>query len=398
MKRLLAILVIGILAGAGTAARADEMGEAILRGLVRRGIITQTDADAIRADALKEVASAHASAEAPVGAVGGAAAAGQNRTTITGYIQARATFQKNVQPSSNFLVRRARLRISHRTENGRFVLSLDGGQNNTKVRDAYFDWHITPRRNHVAGWTLRSGQFLYPFGAEIERSSADREFPELPAGWSTLFPHTRDQGFNVSRGLSRTTDFDLAITNGRSVRQAGRLQDTDNYKDLIARIHHSLNPRAEASISLYQGQQTVSGMHIDRKRWAVAAHAEDVAGGEARAEYIGARDMALNLGEGDPYGTAPARAWFASYEHPLSNSLSLAARYASFDPDTDNRFRLDGDGEIRSWGIAAIQDVDDHIRLTVAWESPKLTLYDRALQQGRSRTDDLLTLQGQYRF
>src|SRR5262249_25750887 len=141
------------------------------------------------------------------------------------------------------------------------ALSLDGGQNSVTVKDAYFDWFITPTEGQKQGWTLRSGQFFRPFGYEIERGAPDREFPERPAGWAVLFPGNRDQGFDASVGLTPSTLFNVAIVNGNGTSTTTTpFKDIDNHKDLIARVRQSLfSPRMDIALSGYWGKQTAAG-------------------------------------------------------------------------------------------------------------------------------------------
>jgi hypothetical protein len=69
-----------------------------------------------------------------------------------------------------------------------------------------------------------------------------------------------------------------------------------------------------------------------------------------------------------------------------------------FDPDTGDHLRLGGDGEIKTWGLVGIQQVGDNIRLSLAWERPRATTYDKASKTGKNQNKDAVTFQGQYRF
>jgi hypothetical protein len=56
------------------------------------------------------------------------------------------------------------------------------------VNDAFVEFYLT------RGFTLRAGQFVKPFGFDVPRSSADREFPERGMFAGYFFPGQRDRG------------------------------------------------------------------------------------------------------------------------------------------------------------------------------------------------------------
>jgi len=359
------------------------------------------------------------------------------RTTVSGYVQARATYQDQAVPESNLFVRRARLNLRHSFDRGRFALSFDGGQNTVTVKDAYMDLLLTKNDGQRQGLTLRSGQFFRPFGFEIERGAPDREFPERPTGWGVLFPGNRDQGFDLSVGVTPSLILNAAVVNGGGTSTSTlSFRDPDDHKDVMARVRYSLfSPRIDLAASVYVGQQTIAGtpavaaqtgfldsngngvkdpgeatvvsvpgkaaiapIEGDRNRWGFAANVYDLLGGTLRAELVGARDLTKNLGTGPSQKTAPARAWYASYVHPLGKAWGLGARYDEFDPDTNDTIRPDGDGEQDTLGALAMRQVGDQIRLTLTWERPWLTAYDKAAKQSSKTHHDLWTLQAQYRF
>jgi hypothetical protein len=305
------------------------------------------------------------------------------------------------------------------------------------VKDAYFDWFITPNEDQKQGWNLRSGQFLRPFGFEVERSSSDREFPERPSAWQALFPGNRDQGFDLSVGLGPATTFNAAVVNGNGTSTTNLpFRDTDNHKDLMARVRHSLfTPRVDLAASIYQGEQTVEGAAAmpaqlgfvdangngtrdegeqtvvisparpagaavtgDRDRWSLAANVYDLGGGTLRAEYLSGKELTHNLGTGPSRGTATVRGWYALYTHPVGKDYTVGVRYDEYDPDIGNRLRLGGDGEVKTLGLVAFRQVGDNIRYTLAWERPRVTTYDRAAGASLKQNNDTLTFQGQYRF
>jgi hypothetical protein len=359
------------------------------------------------------------------------------RTTVTGYVQARATEQDAALPESNLFVRRARLNLRHGFDHGRFALSFDGGQNTVTVKDAYFDVFVTKSRGQQQGLTLRSGQFFRPFGLELERASPDREFPERPVGWGVLFPGNRDQGFDLSLGLTAAATVNVAIVNGGGTSTSTlSFKDADGHKDVMARLRYAIFPlRIDLAASIYRGRQTlagspataaqtgfvdangngmrdvgepavvvapakaaVAGFEADRNRWSLAANVYDLLGGSLRAEFVGARDLTSNLGSGPARGVASARACYAAYVHPVGASYGVGARYDEFDPDTSDTLHPKGDGEQRTLGALVMRQIGDPVLLTLVWERPWLTAYDRVAKASTKSHHDLWTLQAQYRF
>jgi hypothetical protein len=174
----------------------------------------------------------------------------------------------------------------------------------------------------------------------------------------------------------------------------------------MVRVPYALfTPRVDLAASLYRGRQTIAATPTtgevsgDRNRWGVAANVYDLGGGTLRAEYVGARDLSVNLGPGPArVATAPARAWYASYARPLGQRWGLAARYDEYDPDTDDTLRPEGDGELRTLGLLALWQLGDPVRLTLTWERPWLRILDRTSGTSRTSPRDQWTFQAQYQF
>jgi hypothetical protein len=82
----------------------------------------------------------------------------------------------------------------------------------------------------------------------------------------------------------------------------------------------------------------------------------------------------------------------------VGRAYSVAARYDEYDPDTDDTLRLGGDGEQRTLGLLVMRQVGDPIRLTLVWERPWVTAYERVAKTSAETHHDLWTLQAQYRF
>ncbi len=328
------------------------------------------------------------------------------RTSVTGYVQARAVYQGDVRPTNNLFVRRARLNLRYTGEAVRFALSFDGGQNAVTVKDAYVDWTATPAHGQKQGLVLRAGQFFRPFGFEVERGAPDREMPERPAGWIVLFPGYRDQGADLSIGITPQIVAEVAVLNGGGTSTTSlTFRDPDSRKDVLARVRFaSFGPRVDLALSGYLGEQTIPATTTapaitgDRNRWGVAANVYDALGGTLRAEALWARDITTNLGPGAARETAPGFAVYGQYAHALGARITGVARYDRFDPDTEDESRLGGDGEQDTYAAAVLAQVVEGFRLTLAYEHVRLWQYHRASETSSLEDSDLYTLQTQFRF
>ena len=118
------------------------------------------------------------------------------------YIQARFSQQllANAEPAAadrNFQMTRIETRwagrLSERVGAGleiQFHPALDGHAEEM-VNDAFVEFYATP------ALTIRAGQFIKPFGFDIQQSSADREYPERGMWAGYFFPGQRDRGVEL---------------------------------------------------------------------------------------------------------------------------------------------------------------------------------------------------------
>ena len=72
------------------------------------------------------------------------------------------------------------------------------GSSEELVNDAFIEYYLNP---HV---TLRAGQFIKPFGFDVQQSSAVRESPERTIFAGYFFPGQRDRGVMLSGDLNFT--------------------------------------------------------------------------------------------------------------------------------------------------------------------------------------------------
>ena len=105
--------------------------------------------------------------------------------------------------------------------------------------------------------TLRAGQFVKPFGFDVPRSSADREFPERGMFAGYFFPGQRDRGLmlmwdaGADAPALRNTHVYAALLNGNRF-----FSDRDGRLDALFRVRRVIpSLRLAAGFSLQVGNQ-----------------------------------------------------------------------------------------------------------------------------------------------
>jgi hypothetical protein len=135
-------------------------------------------------------------------------------------------------------------RISSRVGAG-FELQLhpaiDGAADEI-VNDAFIEFYVKE------GMTLRAGQFVKPFGFDVQQSSSEREYPERAMFEGYFFPGERDRGVlwnwdvNARNRALSNTRISAAVLNGNRF-----FNDFDNRLDTLFRIRR-LFPAAGLAI------------------------------------------------------------------------------------------------------------------------------------------------------
>jgi hypothetical protein len=127
------------------------------------------------------------------------------------------------------------------------------------VNDAFIELYVTPNL------TLRAGQFIKPFGFDIQQSSADREYPERGMFAGYFFPGQRDRGLMAiwdiqgeSPVVGHTRLYGSLLNGNRF------FADNDDRLDTVIRIRRLL-PRAGLAIgaSAQFGSQIVPATVAD---------------------------------------------------------------------------------------------------------------------------------------
>jgi hypothetical protein len=119
------------------------------------------------------------------------------------------------------------------------------------VNDAFVEYYAND------AVTVRAGQFVKPFGFDIQHSSSHREAPERGIFAGYFFPGQRDRGVMLSANLDRTVEWASGVTVYAALLNGNRFFD-DNNSDVNAnlRIRKIFPSRPLAlGVSLQRGTQ-----------------------------------------------------------------------------------------------------------------------------------------------
>lgn len=128
---------------------------------------------------------------------------------------------------------------------------LDGSPEEI-VNDAFVEYYAT---SHI---TLRAGQFIKPFGFDIQQSSSEREYPERGMFAGYFFPGQRDRGIEAMVDVHPATPWIghtqlfVAVVNGNRF-----WNDNDDRLDVIARVRRQWPRGLAIGASLQVGSQLV---------------------------------------------------------------------------------------------------------------------------------------------
>jgi hypothetical protein len=234
------------------------------------------------------------------------------------------------------------------------------------VNDAFVEFYLTP------GITLRAGQFIKPFGFDVPRSSADREFPERGMFAGYFFPGQRDRGLmliwdaGADAAALRNTHVYAALLNGNRF-----FADRDSHLDALFRVRRVIpSLRLAAGFSFQVGSQLLPENDTSRDDGAtiIAADVQYAIGN------LGLRFEAV-------HGTMPSTLLslepdFAPGFAPglKTSGLTTGAVYRLTDADQAyGRFdMLNGDPvtnqDARAVDIGYLHTIDEHARIGVNWQ------------------------------
>lgn len=297
-----------------------------------------------------------------------------NPVKISGYIQSRFENNQQRDPHTDFLLRRARIKLqADVTKNASAVIQWDGAGGSVSPLDAYVDL-----KSNTGGWYARFGQFRLPFGYEaFYESSNVRLAPERSRVVTTLFPFSvRDRGIFVARELKGKPSFYLGAVNGNGIN--GR--DNNNDKDYIAHVEVPIGASTSFGVSGYSGKFTTIGANnartdTDRDRWGV--NLQTLLGPvELHTEYIAGKHAGQTVDGGYiqaalPTVRIPGGTPFVKYDW-YDPSNGAASDYFS------------------RWTLGYAYELDKSTRLTLAHEDAK--------DNATTGKDDITTFQVQVKF
>ena len=313
---------------------------------------------------------------------------------VSGYIQAQFVSDERSQDvltesgSKNrdqFSIRRGRLTGAYQvTRSTRIVAQTDLSSSGVSLKDLYVEltepW--TRWKN-----TLRAGQFIWPFGFELQYSASAREMPEQSLVVRTLFPDERDRGLQLSgRDAGERFGYQLAVVNGTGVAYSG---DLNQEKDVLGRLAYT-SRSIGIGASAYHGESLVAtaanqaGTDFEKQRLGIDAQWNTpLRGLTVRAEYIGGKEPpAPNTVRQESHDVA---GWYAYVIQRIGRKHQLVARLDAYDPDSD----VAGDA-IRTLGAGYVLDLDKHSRVMLAYEMPR--------NEEDDIDDDVLTVRYQLKF
>ncbi len=187
------------------------------------------------------------------------------RIRLSGYLQAQfqAAQRKGVSSwqggdfdaasNNRYIIRRGRLKLERSDDRTKVVFQIDGKPDGLVFNDAYIEHQLK------ADWPLYFSLGLSDkaFGYALSYSSSNRDFPERPMMYQSLFPKEKDVGATLSYKLSKSLPFlsvSLSAVNGNGL----AAKDYDKHKDFLGNLHFSFKENKRTQIgfgsSFYWGK------------------------------------------------------------------------------------------------------------------------------------------------
>lgn len=228
------------------------------------------------------------------------------------------------------------------------------------VNDAYLEWYAS------RALTVRVGQFVKPFGFDIQQSSSVRESPERGMFAGYFFPSQRDRGASLEWTTAHApvlghSKFSAAVLTGNRL-----FRDNDGRLDLVLRARRFLaGTRGAVGISAQTGSQVVPPQFSGATRVRLIG-----LDGQYSWSRLGARVEWV-------HGTRPSTRYSpetvftdAFLPHTTTSGLAVAL-VANASPRDQAYIRLDhidGDpetgGRIRAWNAGYRRRVTDAVYLS----------------------------------
>ena len=258
------------------------------------------------------------------------------------------------------------------------------GASEELVNDAYVEYYPND------SMTVRAGQFVKPFGFDIQHSSGDRESPERGIFAGYFFPGQRDRGVMLSADLSKVTDWTRGVSISVAAFNGNRFFDDNNsdlnYNFRIRKIFSRLPLAVGASFQ--RGTQILPpGMSGDDDENLYGVDIQYVVGRLGiRAEYVRG-NMPSTLLALEPEFTpgfmpgmkSSGKAAFFNYN--LSRRDDIYWRWDKFENDPVTR------DDIRAFNLGYLRQVGPNSRIGVDYQSKNnVTFNDDELNNALSFT------------
>lgn len=238
-----------------------------------------------------------------------------NRLKVTGYVQAQWNYVKD---TSNFQIRRARLKTIYNHDLTEFGIQLDAGEKGVYIKDAY--GKVTDPWTHwvslLVGMTSDN-----PFGYEAAASSASMESPERSRFTQSIQKDESVIGAMLTIQGPKGTDWepyrlDFAVHTG-----TGNKAEFDRYKDYVVNFEYRKTFMEKinlgAGISYYNGgfasNDTLIVSEIANGQWVFDSLPGSGMVTQTRREYYGGN---IQFAIDQPLGLTTIKAEMATGTHP----------------------------------------------------------------------------------
>jgi len=340
--------------------------------------------------------------------------AGLKKFKFSGYIQARyelhddsadkySMAKSGATPSDlnkdYFYIRRGRLKLTY--EGSKYyqaILQIDAAKASIVLKDAEGRLMLPLGQTLL---TLDMGQFKWPFGWELVRSSSDREMPERTKACGTLMPGERDRGIMFGVTAPKYVQFNVGLFNGYGIQDSGYPVITPvREAALVSRLgldfgfltlggsaftgNSSNRPSTDVGTTKFNTRaknRFGSDLHV---YYAIPV----VGGGRVDLEGYSGKDWSTSKNSGKG-GYASSLGGYVQLVQNFLKSEQLAVRYDYWDPDRN----VEADGiNTLEFALNYFFVYDPNAKITVAYDIPVNT------NKGKDKDDDFLTVQIQYKF
>ena len=326
---------------------------------------------------------------------------------------------KSIGDKKGFFLRRARLTFFGEVSDRVYIYiqpdyaqdAGDSGQNYFQIRDAYFDYALTPDKE----WRIRSGVSKVPFGFDNLQSSSNRPALDRSDAINTAAPNERDTGVFLmyapseirkrfkdltSNNLKGSGDygmFAIGAYNGQTLNKGEKNNDLHR----IVRVTYPFKLQSgqfiEASLQAYEGQYratTPDKDFYDQRTAASLIYYPQPFGFQ----------MEYNIGQGPDYnktsGNVENRELKGGYVQVNYQTILNEDRYFPYVryQEYEGGRKLDNGNhmETRELEFGTEWQPNSALELTVAY-----AISDRKVESATSTTDEtgqLLRLQAQFNY